>query len=244
MLKCPFFFCISLALLSCTGLLIKFSLLNKDKPKLGYYLGNFCLAFAIAYISPILGLHDILSTIHGNLLGLLGLSGICVGSWSLHVIGGPNTLFADNSGSTGQSSGTPEASGSQPSNSGESTSSKYLNATDGVKLSSDMHATLKQLGKVVYTLSEIKRSSKVTIIIDTLGHLDIDGTNSSLSDNDLKNVGKRVAIADRVYNTQLDAYKELLSKDKKFNSGTFGSGLSGSYSTIVNKHKNIFEYEK
>jgi len=118
-----FFFCISLALLSCTGLLIKFSLLNKDKPKLGYYLGNFCLAFAIAYISPILGLHDILSTIHGNLLGLLGLSGICVGSWSLHVIGGPNTLFADNSGPTGKSSGKPEASAIQPSNSGEGTSS-------------------------------------------------------------------------------------------------------------------------
>jgi hypothetical protein len=116
--------------------------------------------------------------------------------------------------------------------------------TDAEKLNDDMHATLKQLQKMVYNLSDIKSTNKIELIIESNKSLSIDTTDkTNLSDEDINKLVQKVGIADRVYNTQLDEYKKLVDKDNQLNNGMLSKGFERSYNKIIRDHKNLFKYE-
>jgi len=148
-------------------------------------------------------------------------------------LGETHTLFMDNNTikSPSKDEGTTVSSSSQS-----------LSSSDAEKLNEDMSSTLKHLHKMNYQFEDIKKSNDVKLIVDKKGGLNIDAP-SSISDDQLHLIRNKVHIADRIYNTQLSHYQELLSKDKKYNGGYFGPNFNNNYNTIVKRHREIFDYE-
>ena len=113
---------------------------------------------------------------------------------------------------------------------------------EGEKLNDDMHHALKQMLSSVHTLQKMKRLNNVKYISDEQGNLSIDVPNN-MSDTEANNLSRRTGIADTVYNTYLERYKELLNKDETLNAKLASPGFDKSYQNILSSHRNLFEAE-
>lgn len=117
-----------------------------------------------------------------------------------------------------------------------------LTADESLELNDNMHSALKHSLKMVHTMSDIKRTTGVTLIIDKQGNLCLSAPNS-ISDDDLNVIQKKIGISDRVYNTEIERYKELCLKDKTHNNSMNSSTFKNSYDNILKRHNDLFEKE-
>lgn len=117
-----------------------------------------------------------------------------------------------------------------------------LPPADSEKLNNDMHHALKQMLSSVHTLQKMKRQNGVRYIEDERGNLSIDVA-ANMADTEANNLSRRTGIADTVYNTYLERYKELVNKDETLNGKLLSPTFDKSYQNILSSHKNLFDTE-
>jgi cytochrome c oxidase subunit 1 len=140
-------------------------------------------------------------------------------------------------GSSSSNSGH-NGGGSNTSTSGNSTG--HLAAEEALKLNDDMNGTLKHAHDMATGMQRIKLSKNVKIILDSEGSTFLD-VPYSMSEEEGKNLSQRVAVMDRIYNTQMDKYNELAEKDRKFNSSEFSEKFQPHYNVNTQRYNDIFE---
>lgn len=117
-----------------------------------------------------------------------------------------------------------------------------LSMSEAEKLNNDMHHALKQMLSSLHSLQNMKRLNNVKYIMDEEGNLSIDVPNN-MSDTEANNLSKKTGIADTVYNTYLERYKELLNKDETLNGKLLSPTFDKSYQNILSSHRNLFDNE-
>ena len=110
----------------------------------------------------------------------------------------------------------------------------------------NMKVTLQQLLKINSSIEKIKLENRgLELIINKHGILQIEvSSNSTLSETELSSLRDKVGIADRVYNTQLAKYNDLVSQDIKHNQGICSRGFKSGFDNIQEKHNKLFTIEK
>ena len=115
-----------------------------------------------------------------------------------------------------------------------------LSMSESDKLNDDMHHALKQMLSSVHTLQKMKRLNNVRYIEDERGNLSID-VPANMPDSEANNLSRTTGIADTVYNTYLERYKELVNKDETLNGKLFSPTFDRSYQNILSSHRNLFD---
>lgn len=116
-----------------------------------------------------------------------------------------------------------------------------LPTEEGIKLGDDMNITLRHMANMVTKLRHYKRRDGIRYIIND-GNLSIDVPNS-MSDTDANKLTTQVGIADRVFNSELEKYKELLNKDESLNGKLVTPHFEKNYQRILSDHKDLFDNE-
>jgi hypothetical protein len=144
-----------------------------------------------------------------------------------------------NSGSKSENAAGPSDSSKSSNPTTSSNSSESLSSEESDKLSMDMLAFLGHAAKMTQGMTELKGSKNLKIILDKEGNSSLD-VPSSMSEQEGNSLAQRIAIMDRVYNTQIDKYKDLLSKDQRLNEGRCTEDFKHYYEDISDIYKNIF----
>ena len=114
-----------------------------------------------------------------------------------------------------------------------------LSTDEVIKLKNDMFSVAGQLNKMRSTLDNLKVANNVKLISDKDGiALDVP---SAMSDKDAEILKQKVAIADRVFNTQLEEFKKLLELDKSKNGGMFNKSYNKYINELENSYKSLFD---
>jgi len=115
-----------------------------------------------------------------------------------------------------------------------------LSMSESEKLNDEMHHALKQMLSSVHILQKMKRLNNVRYIEDERGNLSID-VSINMPDSEANKLSRTTGIADTVYNTYLERYKELVNKDETLNGKLFSPTFDRSYQNILSSHRNLFD---
>jgi len=134
----------------------------------------------------------------------------------------PNQYIMEGNSSSKSDNGPGPSSSSKSVNPGESLSS--------LSYASDMTTRMRELIK----------SENVSVILDKEGNTSLD-VPSTMSEEEGNRLAKRLDIMDRVYNTEMDKYKDLSSKDQKLNEGKISEDYNDMYDNISFIHQLNFK---
>jgi hypothetical protein len=140
----------------------------------------------------------------------------------------------------GNSSSKPD-NGLGPSNSSKSVNpSESLSSEELDKMNTDMLNSLSYASDMTTGMRELIKSKNVSVILDEEGNTSLD-VPSTMSEEEGNRLAKRLDIMDRVYNTEMEKYKDLSSKDQKLNEGKISEEYNEMYDNISFTHKLNFK---